>query len=445
MLTNRLLILPAEFEIREFWGRFLLGCFSASEDIPAIIGSKVSIDRNLDRIPPGLILMKSVQTEVLERMTKRCEQGFRHACFDEEGTAASIHPFFSKVRYSINTLKETDLVFFWGIYDSDNFIQEYPSYHGILCNSGNPRIDLWRKPFRGIYDSDVRNIKSKYGKFTFIPSNFGCSLKNWDEDRFLKLYENKTSSKLSENEVEEIRGRYRHRDDALTKYIEMIRALSKESKVIVRPHPSEILKNWEERLSGIENVELIYEGSVTPWLLAADKVIHHGSNCAIEASVLGVNPISYLPNYNELYDRFIANKVSKVHCNLEELLTHVVKNKNGKTNPSILDSFFYNYQGEFGSKKMLNTIKQYFDHLDENGELNKSFSIDCRKSSAITHFFQNKNWSSLKDQNPEKKWSIVSLKEVKAFVISLSRTSGLFKDLVVREIEENIFFIEKRG
>ena len=46
--------------------------------------------------------------------------------------------------------------------------------------------------------------------------------------------------------------------------------------LIVRPHPNERSEPWIAAAAGHDNIEVVHDGNVIPWLLAADVLLHNG-------------------------------------------------------------------------------------------------------------------------------------------------------------------------
>ena len=73
---------------------------------------------------------------------------------------------------------------------------------------------------------------------------------------------------------------------AFKEFIAFIETISDDPQlpnIIVRPHPSEDHQAWNRAISHLPNVYCVYEGSVSPWLLASEGLIHRGCTSAIEA------------------------------------------------------------------------------------------------------------------------------------------------------------------
>ena len=78
-----------------------------------------------------------------------------------------------------------------------------------------------------------------------------------------------------------------------------------KENVVIRPHPSENIKEWIRRLKNFprevrDKVHVIREGDVTPWILAARLVIQRGCTTGLEAVLSGIPALSYvLPSWEK--------------------------------------------------------------------------------------------------------------------------------------------------
>lgn len=152
------------------------------------------------------------------------------------------------------------------------------NFDGInLVASGWPRLELLSLQQRSYYDERVADLKSKYGDFVLAVSSFGFvnldEYKEWvkaDKEYFGKDYESPA---------------WPHLD----KFVNLLEEcdIKLQSKLILRPHPAEFIPSWQSRIGRLENVKIILDGDIIPWLLAAKFIIQFRSSTALEAAILG--------------------------------------------------------------------------------------------------------------------------------------------------------------
>jgi hypothetical protein len=80
--------------------------------------------------------------------------------------------------------------------------------------------------------------------------------------------------------------------------------------IILRPHPGENHQTWIDAAQGAKNVHVSHEGSVIPWILASEALIHNGCTTGLEAYILDGQPIAYQPAVSENHDLHLPNSLS---------------------------------------------------------------------------------------------------------------------------------------
>jgi surface carbohydrate biosynthesis protein len=142
--------------------------------------------------------------------------------------------------------------------------------------SGWPRLELLSKKNRSFYDRRVNELKAKYGDFVLAVSSFGFvtteEYREWvkvDKDFFGDDYESPARPYLQ-------------------KFINLLEDCDKKlkQKVIFRPHPAEFITSWQSCIGNLTNVQILLDGDIVPWLIAADSIIQFRSSTALEAALL---------------------------------------------------------------------------------------------------------------------------------------------------------------
>ncbi len=88
--------------------------------------------------------------------------------------------------------------------------------------------------------------------------------------------------------------------------------------IILRPHPSENHEFWIEKTKNHKNIKVISEGSVTPWILESEMLIHSSCTTGLEAFLMGKPVISLLPYGKNKIRRHISDEVSYKAANVED-------------------------------------------------------------------------------------------------------------------------------
>lgn len=335
---------------RELHAKLLLAYYGMRQNYNVVLGEKNSLRQILTNFPKGTIIEKSLGPNLVPQMIEWKKYGHKIVGLDEE----ALTYFSDKQYFNLNIAKDVhklaDKLFLLGKRHEKTIKKKVPSKNFKII--GNPRYDIFDKKFRPIFSDDIRKIKKKYGRFILITSRFGNVNLNRSSMGFV--------SKLLDK-------KYQTQSIYLSKrFEEMILYLAKnikDYKIILRPHPSENLKFWENKLSKYKNCEVIYEKNVAPWILASESMIQNRCTTGVEAFLLGKKTISFDPLFN-----------LDPHKKLFQELTFMAKDKY-----SVLKYLEKNYT----KKKKYNTLKKYI-HLDNKFPASKRIINEIDKISSKT-------------------------------------------------------------
>ena len=242
-----------------------------------------------------------------------------------------------KERYASQLFEYANSIFLWG-FEQQKLIKQQTgkSYKTIV--TGHPRFELLKPEFHFLYNQEVKNITKRYGRFILVNTNMGFGNNIKGDDFIIANYGNR---------FENIKKIVKFDKVKVKAYLELIIELSKkiDKKIILRPHPEENHDLYLNAFKDIDNTEVIYDGSVVPWLLAADEVIHPDCTTAIEASFLGKLPISYMPkNYPEDIVTKIPLEISARFNHIFEVFDYLMNKKkridNEHTRYKALEGYF---------------------------------------------------------------------------------------------------------
>ncbi|TVQ38059.1 MAG: hypothetical protein EA370_06165 [Wenzhouxiangella sp.] len=317
---RRTLILPCETQVREFDAKLLLALVAASGGTPAIVGAKKVVDINLDRFPPGVYVGKSVTARSRHNLdlARRC--GHRVVLWDEEGLVWASREVYWRTKVDGATLNEPEMLIAWGE-DNAAAWREHPDYAGVpITVCGNPRADLLHPKLTALFAAEVDAIEREYGRFVLINTNF--SRVNHVQPR-----QNRHLKWLREQRPDDPRGGFAaHKYELFQAFVKALPALARalpELRFVLRPHPSERVRTWQDIAAGLDNVRVAADGNVVAWLLAADGLVHNGCTTAVEAFQLGRPALAYRPVLNPDYDHPLPNDISLSCLELPELIDEV--------------------------------------------------------------------------------------------------------------------------
>ena len=164
----------------------------------------------------------------------------------------------------------------------------------IVKMTGWPRIEMWMQDPKLLHYEEVRDIKGKFGKFLLFASSFGNVrdplvtqyLSNADPIRETELNSLETMIQQHSNFKETV------------KLLQKWDADKAVPPIVVRPHTSEAVSVWAKELGRLRKTHVVQEGDISPWVKAAEGLIHNGSTSALQAfySKKTIFKLKYLSN-----------------------------------------------------------------------------------------------------------------------------------------------------
>jgi surface carbohydrate biosynthesis protein len=244
--------------------------------------------------------------------------------------------FFSR-RISPAGIKHVSHLFAWG-QDNADLWRQYPSLSPKtpIHTTGNPRGDMLRPEMRGFYAKEVKELRTSYGDFILINTNFNHvnafyphqNLFMPDEKRGEAPRFGKAARGMSREFAEGLRAHKQALFDDFKKLIPALAGAFPDWTIVVRPHPTENQEAYCKIAAKCKRVHVTNDGNVVPWLLAAKVLVHNGCTTGVEAYVMGVPAITYRASINEYYDSGfyrLPNLLSYQCFNFEELRLTIEK------------------------------------------------------------------------------------------------------------------------
>lgn len=455
-MNKKALILPCETRAREFDAKLLLACHAAENGIPSIVGSKKIIDRIAPSLPNGLYINKSIgphSTTVL-RMLKRI--GFTVTAWGEEGLVWATPELYRLTKLDGRALQEPRCIFAWGKANADA-IREHPDFTDTPIHLiGNPRTDLLRPELQALFDDQINDLLTRFGKFILINTNF--SLVNHfyaKESRLLNLLESEKEHNLRRKNPKV--GLAAHKKLIFEHFIEMVPAIAKqfpETTIVIRPHPSENHAPWINIAHNFRNVQVVYEGNIIPWLKAATVTIHNSCTTAVESFLMDHITLAYCPVKNRAYDHALPNSLSIQSESLSVLLKQIDQMLTGNMPINAQDieqrkdlarHHLASYEGPSSCERLMPVIQQLIrtSSADRPPLLTRAIGVGtayCRSvlKSYIAHKPGHRNDKAyLQHMFPP-----TSHREVEQQIQRMGSQLGRFQHLQTQELARNVFMIQ---
>jgi surface carbohydrate biosynthesis protein len=319
--NNQPLLIPIENQVRELDPKLLLAVCAANAGIKSYVGYRTEMDIIISKFPRSIYLAKSF-TQRSDKMFRILSKlGHTICAWDEEALVHYPADIYFKRRLSPIAASYVSHLFAWGQENEDLF-RLYPSLPKTLpiYKVGNPRLDMLRQEFEYYYVDEIASIKQKHGDFILLNTNFGNVNAHLPiHNLFTNKDEHGNYKDMGRGATgmgrEFSEGRAKLKQTIYEQFLSLISYLSenfKQSKIVIRPHPVENKDVYYNLAAKHNNVEVVQEGNVIPWIRAATALIHSGCTTGIEAYLSNKPSIAYVPITDPRYgyDAIIPDQLS---------------------------------------------------------------------------------------------------------------------------------------
>lgn len=306
------LLLPVETKIREFHAKLLLAAVAAERGFPVLLGEQNAMLRQIESLPRGIYLDKSVARTKTGHFQRLRRRGFKVVAWCEEGLVYRDRAAYLHERVLPDSLALAERFFCWGGVQQGDIAGHVGDLSDRLRITGNPRFDLLRAEYRDLFAPDVAALRARHGDFILLNTNF-ARYNHFQGDDFL-IPMLKQRGTITSAEQERFFEAWRDFLGTLFHgFADMLAPLSAafpDRTIVLRPHPSENHERWRALTRDLPNVIVAHEGNVVPWLMAASCLVHNSCTTGLEAWLLERPVIAYRPATSETYDSFLPNAVS---------------------------------------------------------------------------------------------------------------------------------------
>jgi len=454
-MSYRALIIPAEEQSRELDAKLLLGCVAAERGFPVYVGARRDIHLQVTRLPKGIYFAKSFRSMSETMFGILRDLGCEIVACDEEALLRYPDSLYFERRVSPKAYPMVSNLFAWGP-DNAALFRRCPSYAGAPIRvTGNPRVDLLRREVRGYFEDEAEAIRRRFGAFFLINTNFGTINHRVPDLSWLKfIEESEDGADTDDYQV----ATTHHRLALFSHFKQLLPELARafpEVAIVLRPHPLENHEPWKEAAHGYENVHVIHEGAVIPWIVAAKAVIQNNCTTAVESYLLERPVISYLPITSVRLDSPITNAMSHPAHGAEELVALLREILDGKLGPyesqrqrEIVEHHIAALDGPLASDRIVDALEA----LEASGK-----RPDARGPARYAGAWMyahlrtlDKNRRSLipgDKNNPvyqDQRFPGLSLDEARARIARFGALLGRFEALRIDQYSRNCFEIAKR-
>ena len=376
-MTKPLLIIPIEIKAREFPARTFFAGKALEQGYPVLIGVSKRLHRHLYQFPRGIIVENDASPRSQAFLTKARSMGFRIVGWDEESIVTLSDDIFAQIRVSSQSLSLMDAYFTRGKSDRDAIARIHTEQSARVFEAGNPRLEIlhhkWWPPRQKARDQAFTILVNS--RFSIV-NPFHITKEKAVANVFSKM-EITRESQIGQ----QVSGWLSHASDLYTLFFEMTEKMAQrfpDCKIIIRPHPSENHTVWKDLAKKYDNCTYDFSGSASGWFNRADLLVHSSCTTAIEASLLGLPCLSYLPKGQTPYDAPLPNAVSLCVEETADLFREIEKYRK---NPQL--------ERETIANQKRKTLSQHIAGLQNPSSseiiLQKISEIECYHDTELRH------------------------------------------------------------
>lgn len=327
---GRFVYLPVEITVRELDAKLLVAAAALRAGCEVIIGQKWLLEKNISRMPPGVVLSKTLTKRDSRAIRKAKHHGYLTAAIDEEmpGLIATQQG----LRWvDSDAVASTDLFLCVGENHRSALVAKFPEIAARCRLTGNPRWDLLGRGLREYYRPLAEDLRRRYGRFILINTNSGIvnSAKGTAE-KVLESHVRWGKVDLSsEEELRSLEDRRKFREANFAGMKELMRRLPDcfpEHQFVLRPHPNEAVDTWREFLRDVPRFVIEQQHPVAPWIMAAEALVHTSCTTGVEAYALERPAVCLEPVDTEAMRSYLAHRVNIIARSVDDALARVLEN-----------------------------------------------------------------------------------------------------------------------
>ena len=326
-------ILPIETISRELDGRLLLSALFGKKHHRIFLAHSSLANRIVSRLKSGgLYIGKHIMAPTAKDPSvyfKAKENKFTVVQSAEEGAVFMGQPkdWSLDLDFQLDptVLSKEDYVATWGKWQRGYYLQKGAPNPDHVCVTGHPRFELCKSNYAGIYAKEAGLLREKFGRYVLLNANFSCVTHNLGLSQVFSsgLYYHPEDPELRHRFVEQ----WAYQMQVVQEFVRLVhRFVDKfpEISMIVRPHPDDSLDFFKNVFKGLRNVHILREGTVFPWILGSELLIHDGCTTAIEAFLAEKPVMSFTPVRSDR-EIFLPNCVGERVFSQDEALFKIAK------------------------------------------------------------------------------------------------------------------------
>ncbi len=390
-------LFPIETTARELDFKIMMSVLMAKKDRTIYVGDQQFI-RTLSKVLKGGVfygkhLFGKPMFSDKKYYTRLKERNFKIVHLNEEGAVwpggEKEWEYLMKQSERPSVLEKDDFMAVWGEWQK-NFDESYEKVEATIEVTGHPRFDLYNEKYKSYFANETEQLTKKYGDYILVNTAF--SYANNGEDGVNFIFKPTISYNSKDIDHRKYRfTRWKNQMFSVADIVNLINEISlkhPDKKIILRPHPSENTDYYKAIFQNIDNVFVIYNGAVAPWILGCKLLIHNGCTTAIEATLANKPVINYSSNGDKDFDIYLANICGVTLSDTKEALDYIDKVYDNKVkvivpNDEKANKLFYNFQSS-DTASLNKKLLEKADNLVETNNI-QSLSNVLLKLLSIYH------------------------------------------------------------
>ncbi len=321
----------------------------------------------------------------------------------------------------------------WGEWQKS--VHEKETLKVPVIATGHPRFDLCKEKYQDYYKPHADLLNAAHGNFILINGNYAYSNHGIGIETIF-------SPRIGYNPADAVKRQkfvdfFTHSSKSMVDMISLVHRLSTafpNKNIIYRSHPSEGDHLYKHVFAGLPNVKCIHEGSVGPWLLAAETIIHDGCTTAIEASFSNARIINYKVTCSEEHDIRLPNLVGAIATCAEEVVEMILSGSSQSITDEAfpeLDEMIANYHLD-SFETVAEVIEEKLSTMEpQNSKSPSDAALKCEHIKyALKKLRKRSGHRKISNEYQNKKFPGFELEEIKIKILGASKCMGTTPDLV---------------
>lgn len=366
-------VLIVDNPLRDLDGMALLGCYLASKNLEVHLISWNMASRNsgyaIWKLNPNYVLVNYLRKNNQKLVEDLLDSGIRVGALDNEsGVLPDVSTILQSFTTSSKVAQEVSTFFSWGRKIAQFLESEGKLRNDQLVVSGTPKLDWYTHPFKTALANPFPTEKSLIlVNMNFPLTNPRFQSREKELEDLIKIYhmEERIARGMQDDEELAIQG-----------MMQLVKELSKEFssyQFIVRPHPFEDIRIYEEYFKNSDNIEVVKKGNVVHWINIARLVIQRSCSTAVESLLLDTP--SFSPQWIPVFmEQPTAERVSVPVHTQEELKEAILAIEKGSFEiptsirndmEEIAKDWFHRLDGEAHKRigdKVVEALTAHVDH-----------------------------------------------------------------------------------